>query len=823
MVEKMQFYPLDINYKIIEGKPVIFLFGKTIDKKQVCVVDESFRPYFIVIPKIDITELAEKIRKISLEEEKETINVLDIEKAKMKKFGKEAEILKVYTQLPSHIPKIKDIIKEWNIIEGVYEYDILFTRRYLIDKGIIPMTLTEAEGEFANYRLRVPSFRAESIKSVSDEALDSPKVLAIDIETYNPPDNIIDSKQNPIIMLAMYGKRFSKVITWKAIEGGDLPIEHVNSEAELIEKFKEHIEAYSPDIITGYFSDGFDLPYIKDRAHKYKIKLDIGLDYSEISVDKKGESAAEIAGIVHIDLLKFIRKIMARGINFENYKLNTVAAQLIGEKKDQVEIEDLHIAWDTNDKKKLAEFCKYNLQDAALCYKLFDKAYPQLIEMIKIVGQAPFSLSRMSFSQLVEWYLLRQAHLHNEIAPNKPSHFDLQKRHSQSYTGAFVFQPKPGLYKNVVIFDFRSLYPSIISSHNIDIGTLNAEEHRENNPNTITLEDTGETFWFSTKKKGFLSSLIEEIITRRSRVKEMMKKDKDNPLLDARQNSLKLLANSFYGYLGFSMARWYSIECAKAVTAFGRFHIKKVIHEAKEKGFNVLYSDTDSVFLELGDKKKKDSIDFMDEINSKLPGIMELEYEGFYPSAIFVSAKAEGTGGAKKRYAIISEDGKIKIKGFETVRRNFSKIGKQVQMKVLEIILKENDKEKALKYVKEKIKQLRDHEIPVDKLIISTQLTKDVGGYGNVGPHVSVAQKMIQKGINVSAGSTIRYVIAKGPGLIRDKAKLPNEITQDEYDAEYYLNHQIIPAVEKLFEVLGYKKEDLVAEHDQRDLKSFFG
>lgn len=823
MAEKIQFYPIDINYKVIEGKPVIFLFGKTIDKKQVCVVDESFRPYFIVIPKIDINELAEKIRKISLEEEKETISILDIEKVKMKKFGKEQEVLKVYTQLPAHIPKIKDVLKEWNIIEGVYEYDILFTRRYLIDKEIIPMTLTEAEGEPANYRLRVPSFRADSIKSVSEEPLDEPKVLAVDIETYNPPDNIIDSKQNPIIMLALYGKRFSKVITWKVIEGADCPIEHVNSEAELIEKFKEHVEAYGPDIITGYYSDGFDLPYIKERAHKYKIKLDIGLDYSDISIEKKGEAAAQITGIVHIDLLKFVRKIMARGMNLENFKLNSVAKELLGEKKDDVEIEGLYLAWDNNDKVKLAEFCKYNLQDAALCYKLFDKAYPNLVEMIKIVGQAPFDLSRMAFSQLVEWYLLRQAHLHKEIAPNKPNHFDLQKRHSQSYTGAFVFQPKPGLYNNVVIFDFRSLYPSIISSHNIDIGTLNAEEHRENNPNTITLEDTGETFWFSTKRKGFLSSLIEEIITRRSRVKEIMKNDKDNPLLDARQNSLKLLANSFYGYLGFSMARWYSIECAKAVTAFGRYHIKKVIHEAKEAGFNVLYSDTDSVFLELGNKKKQDSIDFMDKINRELPGIMELEYEGFYPSAIFVSAKAEGTGGAKKRYAIIGEDGKIKIKGFETVRRNFSKIGKQVQMKVIEIILKENDKEKALKYVKEKINQLRNHEIPIEKLIISTQLTKDVNGYGNLGPHVVIAQKMIQKGKNVSAGSSIKYVIVKGPGLIRDKAKLPEETSQDEYDSEYYLNHQIIPAVERIFEVLGYKKEDLLGVQDQRKLESFFG
>ena len=109
-----------------------------------------------------------------------------------------------------------------------------------------------------------------------------------------------------------------------------------------------------------------------------------------------------------------------------------------------------------------------------------------------------------------------------------------------------------------------------------------------------------------------------------------------------------------------------------ATSGYGRFYIKRVIQKAQDAGFKVLYSDTDSVFLTLDGKTKEDSEKFAEKINAELPGLMELEYEGFYPSGIFVSAKF-GPYGAKKKYALIAEDGNLKIKGFETVKRNPNK------------------------------------------------------------------------------------------------------------------------------------------------------
>ena len=389
----------------------------------------------------------------------------------------------------------------------------------------------------------------------------------------------------------------------------------------------------------------------------------------------------------------------------------------------------------------------------------------------------------------------------------------------QTYKGAFVFEPKPGLYDNIVVFYYLSLYPTIIGSHNISPGTINCGccEGTEKAP----LENG--SIWFCRKKKGFIPALIEELITRRMRIKEIIKDEKNEKfaILDARQNSIKLLANSFYGYLGFFAARWYSIECAQATTAYGRHYIKDVIAKAEKAEFKVLYSDTDSIFLTLDNKTKQDVERFAEKINQELPGLMELEFEGYYPAGIFVSAKI-GAFGAKKKYALLDENGILKIKGFESVRRNWSLIAKEAQEKVLEIILKEHDNEKALQYVKNVIEDLRSKKIPMEKVIIRTQLQKEISDYDNKGPHVAVAQRLRNRGINVGPGSMIKFIVTQGSDIIRDRSKLPDEVHNEEYDANYYINNQVVPAVERIFAVLGYSKEELLESREQKKLEGFF-
>ncbi|MBI2558079.1 ribonuclease H-like domain-containing protein [Candidatus Woesearchaeota archaeon] len=818
MAEKIQFFPLDATYRVQDGKAVINLYGRTADGKQICILDSNFEPYFYVIPK-DSSSISEKLEKLRVENENEAAFVTKTETVAKKFLGKEVSAIKVYTNLPGSVPVIREVIKGWEIVDSTHEFDIPFVRRYFIDKNVTPLVLHQAEGEFITQKSRVAVFKADKVEQLSTDTLHNPRVLAFDIETYSPFDMSIDAEKNPILMLSFYGEGFRKVFVWKRFRTDIDYIEFVESESDIIEKFKETIEKYKPDILTGYFSDGFDLPYIKTRADKHKIKLDIGFDYSELRVKSGRETTISINGITHLDIFKFIKKIIGNTLETTTYDLNAVASELLEEKKHDVSLAELPDIWDNNHE-NLEKFCEYNLNDSLLTYNLAVKMLPTIIELVKIVGIPIYDVNRMGFSQLVEWFIMKQAPQFNEIAPNKPHYNEVQQRRLHTYQGAFVYEPRPGLYKDIVVFDFRSLYPTILSSHNIGPDTMDCACCRDT---AKAAPDENERHWFCDKRKGFIPILIEDLITRRMRIKEIIKEEQDEKFifLDARQTSLKLLANSFYGYLGFFGARWYSIECARSITAWGRFYIHKVIDKAKKEGFIVLYSDTDSVFLTLDGKSKKDAESFAEEINLELPGLMELEYEGFYPAGIFVSAKM-GPFGAKKKYALISEQGTLKIKGFETVRRNWSLIAKDVQEKVLDIILREHATEKALEYVKSVVNDLRNKRVPMEKVVIHTQLQKDILDYAAKGPHVAVAQRLINRGKSIGAGSIIKYVVTQGNDIIRNRSKLPEEVKEGEYDADYYINNQVIPAVERIFNVLGYKKEDILEMKEQTKLEGFF-
>ncbi|MFC1723498.1 DNA-directed DNA polymerase [Nanoarchaeota archaeon] len=822
MMAKLYFYPIDLTYKVLSGRASVYIYGRTLEGKQICVVDDDFAPYFYALPEknTDIGQLKDRIRDVRVKG-REEYSVEKVEIVKKLLEGRKVAAVKVTVNVPAGVVKIREEIKDLIGVDHCIEYDIHFTKRYLIDKGIIPLVMTEVDAEPSDEqeRTRVPIFKANSIEQSSGDTIENLKVLAFDIEVYNPEGKNTDPERHPIVMIALHGKRFKKVLTWKKWDSKLDYLEVLDGEGEMLDRFKELVVEYSPDILTGYYSDGYDFPYIVKRAAKRKVKLDLGLDHDTVSVGRGRNKQVDNTGIVHIDILAFIRRVISRKLRTDSLKLDNVAGELLGEKKDDVDIDILAESWDTGRGKDLEKFAEYNLKDAKLTIDLFENVLPNLVEMVKIVGQKISDVNRMSFSALVEWYIMRRTLEFDQFIPNKPHHKELVRRMDEKIQGAFVFEPKPGLYDNVAVFDFRSLYPSIIVSHNIGPDMLNCDCCVEQEK--VPVE--GFKLWFCKKKKGFMSSLLGDVITRRQRVKEIMKKaDPDKKkFLDARQESLKVLANSYYGYLAFFGARWYSKDSARSVTAYGRHYIHQVIEAAKAKDFEIVYGDTDSIFLKLGGFDENEAMNFIDDVNAKLPGVMELEFEGMFPRALFVAMKGDD-GGAKKKYAMIDEKGNLIIKGFEMVRRNVSLIAKEVQQEVLRIILKENQPELAFEYAKEMINKLRKKEILTDELVISTMLTKSIDSYESIGPHVAAAKLMKQKGMAVVPGMIIRYVVGVGKDKIRDRVKLVSDVKKGEYDAEYYVSHQVIPAVDKIFEVLGFDVKSIAEGKDQTSLGKFF-
>ncbi len=205
--------------------------------------------------------------------------------------------------------------------------------------------------------------------------------------------------------------------------------------------------------------------------------------------------------------------------------------------------------------------------------------------------------------------------------------------------------------------------------------------------------------------------------------------------------------------------------------------------------------------------------EFLGDVNKNLPEGMELEYEGFYERGFFVT---------KKRYALI-ENKNIVVKGLELVRRDWAPVAKKTQEKVLRAILEEASPEKAAKIIKAVVVEIKEGKIPLEDLVIHTQLTKNPEEYVQMAPHVLAAKKAIANGRNVSRGAIIRYVVVKGKEPISKRAIPLEDVDVINYDPNYYIENQVLPAVSRIIEAIGYSKEDMLHKEKQSSLDAFFG
>jgi len=363
------------------------------------------------------------------------------------------------------------------------------------------------------------------------------------------------------------------------------------------------------------------------------------------------------------------------------------------------------------------------------------------------------------------------------------------------------------------IIAHNSLYPSIIATFNISPETLNCGNRKDG------YEVPGTDYWFCKEHKGFISTVIKELIERRIKLKKRMKEAKsfeEKTWLGNEQAALKTVTNACYGYLNFASSKWYCRECALSSAAFGRFYIKRVIDEAEKEGFTVIYADTDSMFVKIKGNLSKKTIEFVQKINKTLPGIIELDVQGIYKRGIFIP-KSVGIGTAKKRYSLIDKNGKITVRGLEAVRKDWCNLAKVVQREVLRMILEKKDVKGSVKYVKYVIKQLNDGKIPLKDLIIIEQLTKPLTEYKAIGPHVVAARKIKERGRPIGEGMPILFVITKGKGSISERSEPFEDVDIKDVDNYYYISHQIVPAALRVLTVLGVTEEELLGE----SLKSF--
>jgi len=634
---------LDTDYTDENGKSVIRLFCKDKNGKTIVALDYNFEPYFYILPK----QGKENEVKKKVEEQRE-IKIKRAEIVEKIISGEKRNFVKVFCFLSTDVPKVRDIAKRWEkerggtgIVEEEYEYSLSFYKRWLIDHQVNGMGWIDIDGEEIKGNYQADNvIKIKKIKSIESDEIPELKLMAFDIEC------IEENGKQKIVMLSMKGKNFEKVLTYQKDKHYGKYVEVVKDEKEILEKFVEIVNKQDCDLLLGFNSDLFDMQIIQQRAAELKVKLVLSRDFSELKFARRARiSSARLKGRIHIDLFEFVNNILSPQLQTEVLTLDAISAELLGDKKIEIEYEEILESWRKGkDLAKLAEYC---LKDSELTLRLGEFILPQIYELSRLSGQLPFDTSRMTYSQLVEWYLSKRAFVMNYIIPNQPKWEEIQTRREVSpYVGGFVKEPIAGLHEDIAVMDFRSLYPSIIATFNISPENLNCLCCRKDG-----YEVPETKYWFCKRKKGFVSTVVKELIEKRKKIKESMKRLKKNSdewkRLDNEQFATKTISNALYGSYAFSGAKWYCRECCTGNTII-----------TLENGQNVTIKE----YIE---RNMKDKVLTLDSDLKIFPSLVKETYKIKAPSKLFKVVTRSGrtlTLTTDNELPLIKSDGSIEWK-----------------------------------------------------------------------------------------------------------------------------------------------------------------
>ncbi|MCD6428102.1 MAG: hypothetical protein J7L12_00615 [Desulfurococcales archaeon] len=354
------------------------------------------------------------------------------------------------------------------------------------------------------------------------------------------------------------------------------------------------------------------------------------------------------------------------------------------------------------------------------------------------------------------------------------------------YAGAIVIDPIPGVYFNVVVLDFASLYPSIIKVWNLSYETIDPPKGWCNEKDLVEVKDEkGEVLHTVCKsRRGITSELVGLLRDIRVRVYKKMAKDASIPeelrsWYDVVQSAMKVYINASYGVFGHEKFPLYTPSLAESVTALGRYVITSTLAKASELGLKVLYGDTDSLFIwNPQEESLKKLIKWVEESFS-----LDLEIDKVYKHVAFA---------LKKNYLGVRENGKIDVKGLVGKKKNVPKLVQETFAKVVELISNVDGTPVSLEKVKKELKEtvqnlyyrLKNRDFTLEDVAFKTTLNKPIEEYKKTTPiHVKAAKQLKRYGIMVSKGDTILYVKTK----TKDKVKAIQLAKLDDIDINEYI------------------------------------
>ncbi|MDA3956150.1 DNA polymerase II, partial [Oceanispirochaeta sp.] len=609
----------------------------------------------------------------------------------------------------------------------VYESDVYPVDRFLMERFITGEIRWEGSGKavdggtlYLNPRINAPE---------GDEPV-KPKlrVLSLDIET---------GRNGEVYSIAMHGTgyngiidEFRKVLIHSNHIGSSGHYQYCQGERETLKAFLAWIQKWDPDIIIGWYVIGFDLTFLEKRYRHFGDSFLPGRENQPLKIkeNRAGFFSAECRGRQIIDGLQTMRQNFYK---FENFKLETVAQELLGRGKEieedgQSKVDEIERRY-REDPEALA---KYNLEDSILVSDIFKKT--DLLGLIlarrKMTGLPLDQVNRTVAA--FDFFYLPRLHRHGLVAPDTG---DVQP--GEAAPGGYVFAGDPGLYKQVIVLDFKSLYPSVIRTFHIDPLALIRRTDR-----SITTP-TGHSF---SRTETILPEFLTEAMKKRKKAKE----DHNEQLSQA----IKILMNSFYGAMGTTACRFYNPDLPKAITGSGQWVLKETVQWLRGEGYKVIYGDTDSVFVCLKETEihnpDEAGLHLAEKVNhfmekrvmeeSSVFSHLEIEYEKLYSKFFLPPLRGTETG-ARKRYAGLLVKGgleNLEFTGMEFVRSDWTEMARNFQYELYRQFFNNED---AVAWIKQYIEDLRNGKMD-DELVYKKGLSKDPEEYTkNIPPHVKAA------------------------------------------------------------------------------------
>ena len=781
-MEDLELFLVGGAYRTFGDGVVLELFGRSRSGESIVARYYGFRPYFIICEPTD-----DQRKRLKTESD-----VISTEELTLWVEGRDRPSLKVTVRGPWTVPDFRTRYRRPDEPWSVLSSDIPFVHRFLYDKGVGLTLRFQAEPETAEIAAGYSVGRVVRVVTTHRDVEPT--------EAFRPPLTVLSFDiENAIRARTIF--TICGTVHRDGTEVASFRIGQTASEGEILTAFVEKVRQYDPDVITGYNIGGYDLPLLEERAKALNLPaLALGRNGSAPE-NRGGDRLWRVDGRVFADAWWSARTELRP----KQESLQFVAQQLLGEGKLDVDRRNIEAEWQ-KDPVKVMEYCEHDARLAVrILYRLrsLDRASD-----LATVANLPLEEGLNGRTSLfVDSLLIPRA---DRRAIGVP-----QSRFGRTETpieGGYVHTIKPGLYNWIVVLDFKSMYPNIIISKNLCFTTLSKEG--------TTVAPTGARFLSAEQRQGLIPAVLRDLLTERDAIRQRAR-DATVPdvqrYYDGLQAAVKILMNSFYGVLASSFYRFTNPEIGAAITAFGRQAITTIIKTLEEDHFEVVYSDTDSVFVKSPEPTLEGALRCGQDLARRFTekGVT-FEFQSVY-EALF-------SHGAKKRYVghTVWPKDDIVIRGYETQRTDTFDYQSAALREVFEKIVS-GDTPGTLIRARELVAEVQEGKVSIERLVIARTVRPEEQYNASTReslPFLRVFKKLQAEGYDVIPGMKVAWVVTNAK-------KTPQEIepwiegrtfpAHLRPDYSYYAE-RVAQTLARVTEVFGWNAADLLKGSRQQTL-----